>query len=121
MISAYSEFDWSVAMRGFLLAAVMLGAVSTAQAADMPDFLRGGFTEGLSHTTANWQGFYVGGQGGLGTSDMDFRGATQSVAAHLLSGTAVESFGGVAEWPLGSKVSVHGNGFGVFGGYNSQW
>src|SRR5262249_6666059 len=34
---------------------------------------------------------------------------------------AVEGDGGVAEWPLGGKVSVHGNGFGGFAGYNSQW
>lgn len=108
-------------MRGFLVAAVMLGAVSSAHAADMPDFLRGGFTEGLSHTRVNWQGFYVGGQGGFGTSDLNFTGATQSVAAHLLSGTAIEAFGGVAEWPLLGKVSVHGNGFGGFAGYNAQW
>ena len=39
-------------MRRFLLVAVMCGAASVAQAADMPDlpFLRGSFTEGLSTT-----------------------------------------------------------------------
>jgi outer membrane immunogenic protein len=108
-------------MRGFLLAAVMLGAMSTAHAADMPDFLRGGFTDGLSRSTTNWQGFYVGGQGGLGTSDMNFTGATQSVASHLLANTTIEAFGGVAEWPLGGKVSAHGNGYGAFAGYNWQY
>src|SRR5215475_7970398 len=104
-----------------LLAAMMCGLMSTARAADMPDLpiLRG--TQGLSSARVNWQGFYIGGQGGLGTSDMDFTGATRSVAAHLLSGTAIEAMGGVAEWPLGGKVSVHGNGFGFFAGYNSQW
>jgi outer membrane immunogenic protein len=110
-------------MRRLLLAVVMFGAVSVAQAADMPDlpFLRGGFTDGLTSRTANWQGFYVGGQGGLGTSDMNFTGATQSVAAHLLAGTAVDAFGQVSSWPLGGKVSTHGNGYGGFAGYNSQW
>ena len=110
-------------MRRFLLAAMMFGAVSGAQAADMPDlpFLRGGFSEGLTSTKVNWQGFYLGGQAGLGTSDMNFTGATQSIAAHLLSGTALESMGGVSSWPLGGKVSTHGNGFGAFAGYNGQW
>jgi outer membrane immunogenic protein len=110
-------------MRRLLLAAMMFGAVSGAQAADMPDLpiLRGGFTDGLTTAKANWQGFYIGGQGGLGTSDMNFTGATKTVAAHLLAGTAIDGFGSVSSWPLGGKVSTHGNGFGGFAGYNSQW
>src|ERR1700682_241247 len=60
-------------MRGFVLAAVMFGAASGAQAADMPDLpiLRGALTDGL--TTVNWQGYYIGGQWGYGSSDVDFR------------------------------------------------
>lgn len=107
-------------MRGFLLAALLCGAATGAHAADLP-FLRGSFTDGLSAPRVNWEGFYVGGQGAYGTSDMNFTGATRSVAAHLLSGTTIESSGGVAEWPLGGKVSVHGSGFGAFAGYNMQW
>jgi outer membrane immunogenic protein len=55
-------------MRRLLIAAALLGAVQTAQAADMPDFpaLRGSFPEGLSSTRAIWDGFYVGGQVGYG-------------------------------------------------------
>ena len=57
-------------MRRFLLAAVMCGAASVAQAADMPDlpFLRGSFTDGLSSARVNWQGFYVGGQASYGST-----------------------------------------------------
>jgi outer membrane immunogenic protein len=110
-------------MRRFLLAAVMFGAVSGAQAADLPDLpiLRGAFPEGLTWTRVNWQGYYIGAQAGFGTSDMNFTGATQSVAAHLLANTAIENSGQVSSWPVGSKTSVHGNGFGGFAGYNSQW
>ena len=56
-------------MRRFLLAAVMCGAVTGAQAADMPDlpFLRGSVTEGLSSAAVNWQGVYVGGQVSYGS------------------------------------------------------
>jgi len=110
-------------MRRLLLAAMMFGAVSGAQAADMPDLpiLRGAFTDGLTATRVNWQGYYIGGHAGFGTSDMNFTGATQSIAAHLLSGTALENEGGVSSWPVGGKVSTHGNGFGGFVGYNSQW
>jgi opacity protein-like surface antigen len=55
-------------MRRFLLVAVMCGAASVAQAADMPDlpFLRGSLTDGLSGKV-NWQGYYVGGQASYGS------------------------------------------------------
>src|SRR5882757_6047956 len=120
MINAKSESDWSVAMRQFLLAAVMFGAVSTAHAADLP-FLRGGFTDGLSKTTTNWQGFYAGGQGGLGTTDMDFTNTTSTLVQRLLFNTAILSDGGLATWPMNTPASVHGNAYGAFAGYNWQW
>ena len=47
-------------MRGVVLTAVMAIAATGAQAADMPDFLRGGVTDGLSHSVSNWNGFYAG-------------------------------------------------------------
>ena len=109
-------------MRRFLLAVMMCGGAAGAQAADLSDLpiLRGGFTDGAT-ARVNWQGFYFGGQAGYGTSDMTFTGATKSIAAHLLSQTGVEAGGAVSTWPVGGKVSVHGNGFGGFAGYNSQW
>src|ERR1700730_17046823 len=110
-------------MRRFLLSVVMCVAVSAAQAADLSDLpiLRGGYSDGLATSRVNWQGVYVGGQGGVGTSNMNFTGATQQQASRLLFDTAIENAGGVAEWPLLGKESVHGNGIGGFIGYNSQW
>jgi len=110
-------------MRRLLLVAVMCGAASVAQAADMPDlpFLRGSVTEGLSASTVNWQGFYVGGHGAYGTSNMNFTGSTRTVAARLLDGTEMEGIQRISEWPILGKVSVHGHGFGGFAGFNSQW
>ena len=110
-------------MRRFLLSVLMCAAASGAQAADLPDFpvLRGGFTDGFTGPRVNWQGVYVGGQGGFGTSDMNFTGATSSVVAHLLADTAIENSGQVSSWPVGGRESVHGNGIGGFVGYNSQW
>lgn len=110
-------------MRRLLLAAVMLGRVSAVHAADMPDLpiLRGGFTDGLSKSNVNWQGFYIGGQGGYGTSDMNFKGSTKTVAAHLMSGLEMEAEQGISSWPIMGKVSVHGSGYGGFAGYNAQW
>jgi len=117
-----SLFDLGVvAMRRFLLTAVMVVMATGAQAADMPDFLRGSFLPSTPAPTVNWQGFYIGGQGGIGESDMNFTGATQSIAAKLLANTAIENSGGVSSWPVGGKVSVRGSGWGGFAGYNSQW
>jgi opacity protein-like surface antigen len=108
-------------MRRLLLAAVMFGAASGAQAADMPDFLRGSFSDSPA-PRINWQGYYIGGQGSFGTSDMNFTGSTRTVAAALLANTAIEAGGQVSDWPVGGgKVSTHGHGYGGFAGYNSQW
>src|ERR1700716_3909391 len=110
-------------MRRLLIAAATFGSVSAAQAADMPDLpiLRGAFTEGLSSSKVNWQGVYFGARGGLGSSDMNFTGATQSIAAHLLDQTAIVAFGGVSTWPVGGQFSIRGDCIGAFVGYNSQW
>jgi outer membrane immunogenic protein len=110
-------------MRRWLLAAAMFGVVQGAQAADLPDLpvLRGAFPEGLTAAKANWQGYYIGAQAGVGTSDMNFAGSTHDLASHLLFNTGIEAGGGVAEFPLLGKTSQHGHGWGGFAGYNSQW
>jgi outer membrane immunogenic protein len=106
-------------MRRVLLAAAMLAMSVSAQAADMPDFLRGSLG-GYSPIT-NWQGFYVGGQAGYGTADMTFSGSTASIVNNLLANTVLNPGGLISSLPLGGKVSAHGDGFGGFAGYNSQW
>ena len=121
MISAKSRvFDGSVAMRRLVLAAMMFGTAAGAQAADMPDFLRG--SVGQPAPTVNWQGFYVGGQAGYGSSDENFNGSTANMTQALLANTLIESAMGVAQWNLGlGKESAQSSGFGAFAGYNWQW
>ncbi len=70
-------------MRSLVLAVVLSGVVSAAHAADLPDLpiLRGGLTEGLSTSRVNWDGFYVGAQGGYGSSDESFSGSNQTMTA----------------------------------------
>jgi outer membrane immunogenic protein len=120
MIDAKSECDGSVAMRRLLLVAAIVGTATVAQAADMPDVLRGSFTAPVART--NWQGFYVGGQAGYGSSDENFNGSTRSMTAALLANTLVESVMGVSDWNLGlGKNSARSSGYGAFAGYNSQW
>jgi outer membrane immunogenic protein len=122
MIKAKSRvFDWSVAMRRLLLVAVMLGAVTGAQAADMPDFLRGSQSDGPP-PTVNWRGFYVGGQVGYGSSDENFNGSTANMTQALLANTLIEASMGVSQWNLGlGKDSARSSGYGAFTGYNWQW
>src|SRR5436190_7290107 len=110
-------------MRRFLLVAVMCGAVTGARAADMPDlaFLRGSVSEGLSTRTVNWQGFYVGGQGGYGSSDEKFAGSNATMLAALLDHNVIQQMQ-VSQWNLGlGGQSARSSAFGAFAGYNSQW
>jgi outer membrane immunogenic protein len=108
-------------MRRFLLAAMMVGAVSGARAADMPDFLRGSLPDGPS-PTVNWRGFYVGGQAGYGSSDENFNGSTANMTSALLANTLIESALQVSQWNLGlGKDSARSSGYGAFTGYNWQW
>lgn len=110
-------------MRSFLIAAALLGAVQTAQAADMPElpFLRGSLQDGPIAPRPIWEGVYIGAQAGVGQSDMNFTGATRTLAGSLLDGLAMESAGQVSQWPLLGKTSRRGEGWGGFIGYNSQW
>jgi opacity protein-like surface antigen len=119
MIDAKSGCDGSVAMRRFLLVAAVLGMATTAQAADMPDFLRGSFTAPVART--NWQGVYVGGQASYGAADMDFANSGQDLLAKLLNNVDVEQQFNISKWPLQQKNSTQNSGFGGFFGYNAQW
>src|SRR5258705_2220295 len=95
MISAkFRAFDGGVAMRGLVLAAVVFGAVSGAQAADMPDFLRGSLPAGPA-PTVNWQGFYIGAQAGYGSSDENFNGSKTKMLAALISNNVIQEMGGL--------------------------
>jgi len=108
-------------MRGLVAAMMVAGTAQAAQAADLPDFgaLRG--PVGINRGVVNWQGFYAGGQAGIGSSDMNFSGATSGLAGQLLWGTAMEAEGHVSQWPVLGKKSQQSHGYGGFVGYNSQW
>jgi outer membrane immunogenic protein len=103
-------------MRRFLLVAVMCGAASVAQAADMPDlpFLRGSFTDGLTSARVNWQGFYVGGQASYGST-------TSKLAPSANSDLQATFPAGIYNWVSLPQPHSNTTGFGAFGGYNSQW
>src|SRR5215475_7453169 len=118
MINAKSEFDWSVAMRRLLLAAMMLGAATSARAADLP-FLRGGFGDGYGRPNVVWQGVYVGAQGSWGSQKSAVPGVGDMQATFVNQQPV-----GVAPYlfatPSNTVNSLNG-GFGAFFGYNAQY
>jgi outer membrane immunogenic protein len=110
-------------MRRFLLAMVMCGAVSCAHAADLSELpiLRGSYTDGLTRSRVNWEGFYFGGQAGYGSSDENFSGSNANMLAALLDHNVIQEMQ-VSQWNLGlGKQSSRSSGYGAFFGYNGQW
>ena len=106
-------------MRRFLLAAAMFATMSCAQAADMPDYLRGSVTD--PRRTVNWHGFYVGGQAGYGSSDEHFGGSNSNMLGALIANNVIQQMG-VAQWNLQlGENSARSSGYGAFAGYNWQW
>ncbi|WP_249123182.1 MULTISPECIES: outer membrane beta-barrel protein [unclassified Bradyrhizobium] len=95
-----------------------------AQAADLPDLsdlpvLRGGITDGLSASTVNWQGAYVGGHIGYSSGTDDFSSATQSLSNFVFRNTNLQDVS--SSVALLGKAHPNGTSFGGFVGYNAQW
>lgn len=103
-------------MRRLLLMAMMLGAATSARAADLP-FLRGGFTDGYGRPTVNWQGIYAGVQGSWGSVDSNLpANINRDMQASFIPPPGISYTWG----PTGIAHKING-GFGAFVGYNSQW
>jgi len=107
-------------MRKVLLAAMMFGAASGAQAADMPDFLRGSIPPTtLSTVSRNWEGWYAGGQVGYSSADMDFSHSVRSLTNFIERNSVLQA--PLADWAVLSKNHAQAFGFGAFVGRNWQW
>jgi opacity protein-like surface antigen len=105
-------------MRRFFLAAVMFAVVTGAQAADMPDFLRG--TLPASNTpTRNWDGWYAGGQVGESWANTDYSRTAVTQTNDLFRGTTLA--GPASELNVMGKVNGQSSGFGGFVGRNWQF
>lgn len=106
-------------MRRVLLAAMVFAISASAQAADMPDALRGSL--GGYTPVNNWQGFYIGGQGGYGSSDEHFGGSNTTMLSSLVADNVIQEMG-VAQWNLQlGGDNGRSSGYGAFAGYNWQW
>ena len=105
-------------MRRFLLAAVMFGMAAGAQAADMPDFLRGTLPASNA-PTRNWDGWYAGGQAGESWGNTDYRNTASTQTNNLFRGTTLA--GPASQLNVLGKVNEQSTAFGAFVGRNWQF
>jgi outer membrane immunogenic protein len=105
-------------MRRFFLAAVMFGMATGAQAADMPDFLRGTLPAS-SAPTRNWDGWYAGGQVGETWANTDYRNTASTQTNDLFRGTTLA--GPASQLNVLGKVNEQSSAFGAFVGRNWQF
>jgi outer membrane immunogenic protein len=106
-------------MRRLLMAVVTFGVVGSAQAADMPDFLRGSIPAEQT-PTRNWDGWYAGGQVGYSSASMDFSQSLVGQTNFIFRDSVLEVPTSKLSAFL-SKANVQGTGFGAFVGRNYQW
>ena len=104
-----SEVVWEFRMRRLLVAGfIAVAAGGTAFAADLP-ILRGAISEPAPACCQTiWQGFYVGGQAGYGSSNMGFD--------RFNSDLSTTTF-----WPFLEGATHRASIFGAFAGYNAQY
>jgi outer membrane immunogenic protein len=105
-------------MRRLLLAAAMFGTAAAAQAADMPDFLRGSLPASAP-ATRNWEGWYAGGQASYSSSEIDFGRSVVSLTNFIFRDSTLQA--PTSQFSLLSKNHAQGTGFGAFVGRNYQW
>lgn len=105
-------------MRRFLLAAAMFGAAaSCADAADMPDFLRGSVA--APTPTRNWDGWYAGGQVSYSAVGSDFSKSITGLTNFIFRDSVLQQ--PTSEFGLLPKPTTQGTGFGAFVGRNYQY
>jgi outer membrane immunogenic protein len=105
-------------MRRLLMAVVTLGAVGSAHAADMPDYLRGSIPAEQT-PTRNWDGWYAGGQVGYSSASMDFSQSVVGLTNFIYRNSVLQQ--PTSQLSLLNKANPQDTGFGAFIGRNYQW
>jgi outer membrane immunogenic protein len=105
-------------MRRLVLAAIVFGVASGAQAADMPDFLRGSIPAEQT-PTRTWDGWYAGGQVGYSSTNADFSQSLVGLTNFIYRDSVLE--GPTSQLSALGKSNSQGTGFGAFVGRNYQW
>jgi outer membrane immunogenic protein len=110
-------------MRRSLVALCLLAFMTPTQAQefDVPT-LRGSspFIPAAPKYT-RWAGFYVGGQVGQSSTEMNFAGATEELVSFLLRNSSLEREQRPSEWATLGKATPSGVSYGAFVGYNVQF
>jgi opacity protein-like surface antigen len=96
----------------------MFAAATGAQAADMPDFLRGTLPAS-SAPTRNWDGWYAGGQVGYSTANVDYGSTVVSMTNNIFRNTTLED--ATTGLTLLGRTNGQTTGFGGFVGRNWQF
>jgi opacity protein-like surface antigen len=104
-------------MRRLLLAAMTIGVVSGARAADMPDFLRGSIP--AAPVTRNWDGWYAGGQVSYSAVASDFTNSVVGLTNFIFRDSVLQQ--PTSQFGLLAKTTTQGSGFGAFVGRIYQW
>jgi len=108
-------------MKRLVIASILMAGLGCgAQAADPREYSPNNFIPG-SPAYWNWSGFYIGGQFGMSSANIDPGRATQPMVANLLRLTTIEQEAQVSSWPNLPRSSSSGTNYGAFFGYNSQW
>src|SRR6266481_5306554 len=117
MIAPSSECSMgAVAMRGLLVAAVTIGAVSGAHGADMPYFLRGSIP--AAPVTRNWDGWYAGSEVSYSAVGSDFSKSIVGLTNFIFRDSVLQQ--PTSQFNLLAKTTTQGTGFGAFVGRNWQ-
>ncbi len=105
---------------GFL-AATAIGAISTANAADLDyGYLRGA-DEGYAEPVIDWSGVYIGGHGGYSSGAYGFGNAFQQLVARQLRFTTIEKEMQASTLLVPHSQRVDGGSYGALVGYNMQF
>ncbi len=96
---------------------------AAALAADFdPGPLRGTeYVEPAAAPIAVWEGVYFGGFGGISQSNFQIKGDPKAIVAPVVYNTTLETEHGVSSWLAPLTKKAHGENFGAFAGYNSQF
>jgi outer membrane immunogenic protein len=95
---------------------VIFGVACGAQAADMPDFLRGSIS--APAPTRNWDGWYVGGQVSYSAVASDFSKSVVGLTNFIFRDSVLQQ--PTSQFGLLAKTTTQGTGFGGFVGRNYQ-
>jgi outer membrane immunogenic protein len=109
-------------MRAYIAAIGLIALGSNALAADYETpILRGSspYIAAAPNYFRGWQGFYVGGQGGYSTANVNFASGASSLVSYIVRNSIFSNI--LPNWTTLPKGDTSNVSYGGFFGYNQQW